>query len=229
MFTTWTGRRNCLDRNAAQSNGSFEFGAGTDNPGVTSQDPAALRDQIISAISGTTVTTAGVSGTPCTNIISHHIEEKRDANTLVSIGVLACASDHEEPTTKVFFEDILNSTLFAIAEETRAYAPNEFGCVALPGVQGGGLVDFIWVIDNSGSMADEQVNVAATAGDFMDLLLSSPVDWRFGVTTTDAYCLGLDPNEPASTTCFPTLNFCNNSTKTPCATSAQACAASTAS
>jgi hypothetical protein len=194
VFTTWLGRLDSLDRNGVQSKGSFDFGAGSDNPGVTSQDPAALRDQIISAISGTTVTTEGVSGTPCANIISHHVEEKRDANTLVSIGVLACASDHDVPTTKVFFEDILNSTLFALATQERPYSPKVTGCERQPGVQGGGIVDFIWIVDNSGSMADEQANVAATASGFMDLLLSSSVDWRIAVSTTDAYCLGVDPN-----------------------------------
>jgi hypothetical protein len=194
VFTTWLGRLDSLDRNGAQSKGAFAFGVDSDNPGVTSQDPAALRDQIISAISGTTVTTAGVSGTPCANIISHHVEEKRDANTLVSIGVLACADDYEVPKTKVFFEDILNSTLFALAIQERSYSPKVAGCERRVGGQGVEIVDFIWIVDNSGSMADEQVNVAATASGFMDLLLSSPVDWRIAVSTTDAYCLGVDPN-----------------------------------
>jgi hypothetical protein len=207
-FTTWLGRLDSLDRNGVQSKGSFAFGAGSNNPGVTSQDPAALRDQIISAISGTTVTTAGVSGTPCANIISHHVEEKRDANTLVSIGVLACASDHDVPTTKVFFEDILNSTLFALATQERSYSPKVTGCERQPGVQGGGIVDFIWIVDNSGSMADEQVNVANTASGFMDLLLSSSVDWRIAVSTTDAYCLGVDPNNLPNNLTPDLFNLC---------------------
>jgi hypothetical protein len=208
VFTTWLGRLDSLDRNGVQSKGSFDFGAGSDNPGVTSQDPAALRDQIISAISGTTVTTEGVSGTPCANIISHHVEEKRDANTLVSIGVLACASDHDVPTTKVFFEDILNSTLFALATQERPYSPKVTGCERQPGVQGGGIVDFIWIVDNSGSMADEQANVAATASGFMDLLLSSSVDWRIAVSTTDAYCLGVDPNNLPNNLTPDLFNLC---------------------
>jgi hypothetical protein len=207
-FTTWLGRLDGLDRNSVQSKGSFAFGADSNNPSVTSQDPAALRDQIISAISGATVTTAGVSGTPCANIINHHIEEKRDANTLVSIGVLACASDHEEPTTKVFFEDILNSTLFALATQERAFGPEITGCARQPGEQEGGVVDFIWIVDNSGSMADEQVNVAATARGFIALLADSSVDWRIAVSTTDAYCLGVDPNNLPNNLTPDLFNLC---------------------
>jgi hypothetical protein len=194
-FTTWLGRRDGLDRNGVQSKGSFRYGAGSDNPGATSQSPAALRDRIISALSGASVTTAGVTATPCATIINHHIEEKREGNTLISLGVVACESDYQDAQTRILFEDILNSTLFAVATEQRAFTPSDRRCARQAGERSGGVVDFIWIVDNSGSMADEQINVANTAADFMDLLLSSSVDWRIAVTTTDAYCFGLDRDE----------------------------------
>lgn len=194
VFTTWTGRELSLTNNAVQSRGAFSYGTGSNNPSITSQDPAALRDLILSQLSGTPITTEGVSGTPCTNIISHHIEERREDNTLITLGVLACASDHQQPTTALFFDDFLNATLFSIAEEERAYTPDDIGCDCIENPNLSASVDFLWIIDNSGSMADEQVNVANTADDFMGLLLSSPVDWRLGITTTDAYLLGLDPS-----------------------------------
>lgn len=199
IITSWLGKELNFPQNLLQSRGEFLYGAGTNNPTITTQDPAALRDLILSQLSGVAVTTTGVSGTPCTNIINHHIEEHRDGNTLITLGLLACASDYQQPDTKLFFDDFLSGTQHAIAEETIAYAPENIGCECTSGIEGGGLVDFLWVIDNSGSMSDAQENVAAIAGEFMDLLLSTSVDWRLGVTTTDAYLLGLDPEDPALT------------------------------
>lgn len=198
-ITSWLGKELNLTQNMLQSRGEFLYGADTNNPDITSQDPAALRDLILSQLSGVVVTTAGVSGTPCTKIISHHIEEQRDANTVITLGLLACASDYQQPDTKLFFDDFLSGTQHAIAEETIAYAPENIGCECTSGIEGGGSVDFLWVIDNSGSMSDAQENVAAIAGDFMDILLETSVDWRIGVTTTDAYLLNLDPEDTTLT------------------------------
>lgn len=50
-------------------------------------------------------------------------------------------------------------------------------------------VDFIWVIDNSGSMQDEQENLAKTVDAFVEQLTASGIDYRYGVTSTDAYLL----------------------------------------
>lgn len=47
-------------------------------------------------------------------------------------------------------------------------------------------VDFLWVIDNSGSMGGEQAAVAAAATAMVQQLNGTNMDWRIGVTTTDA-------------------------------------------
>jgi hypothetical protein len=46
-------------------------------------------------------------------------------------------------------------------------------------------VDILWVIDNSGSMGDEQDSLAYNFGTFITRFLSEDVDFRMGVTTTD--------------------------------------------
>ena len=46
-------------------------------------------------------------------------------------------------------------------------------------------VDFLWVIDNSGSMGNEQAAVAAAASAMVQQLNGTNLDWRIGVTTTD--------------------------------------------
>lgn len=50
-------------------------------------------------------------------------------------------------------------------------------------------VDFIWVIDNSGSMADELDKLSSSIDVFANRLASSGIDYRVAVTTTDAYAI----------------------------------------
>lgn len=45
-------------------------------------------------------------------------------------------------------------------------------------------VDFVWVVDNSGSMAQEQGSVIANAATFVNILNNKRVDYRLGVITT---------------------------------------------
>jgi len=46
-------------------------------------------------------------------------------------------------------------------------------------------VDFLWVIDNSGSMGQEQAAVGSAASAMVQQLNGTNLDWRIGVTTTD--------------------------------------------
>ncbi len=54
-------------------------------------------------------------------------------------------------------------------------------------VQGGGhaVADLLWVIDNSGTMSEEQASLEAAYGDFMAELLDADIDFHIGVITTD--------------------------------------------
>ncbi|MCB9666339.1 MAG: VWA domain-containing protein [Alphaproteobacteria bacterium] len=52
-------------------------------------------------------------------------------------------------------------------------------------------VDVLWVIDDSGSMSDEQDKLATNLPAFFDYLDGSGMDWHIGVTTTDAELEGL--------------------------------------
>ncbi|MBX5481103.1 MAG: VWA domain-containing protein [Myxococcaceae bacterium] len=48
-------------------------------------------------------------------------------------------------------------------------------------------VDVLWVVDNSGSMADEQENLAKNFGAFINLFTRGSIDYRIAVTTTDTF------------------------------------------
>ncbi|MEO1335517.1 MAG: vWA domain-containing protein, partial [Myxococcota bacterium] len=50
-------------------------------------------------------------------------------------------------------------------------------------------VDFVWVVDNSSSMLEEQEALSATADQFFAALSRSRIDFRIGVVTTDGESL----------------------------------------
>jgi hypothetical protein len=53
--------------------------------------------------------------------------------------------------------------------------------------QAASKVDVLWVIDNSGSMASRQENLAKNFQSFIDLFSKGAVDFRIAVTTTDIF------------------------------------------
>ena len=53
--------------------------------------------------------------------------------------------------------------------------------------QSASRVDVLWVVDNSGSMADEQENLARNFQSFIELFTRGSVDFRIAVTTTDVF------------------------------------------
>ncbi len=50
-----------------------------------------------------------------------------------------------------------------------------------------GKIDVLWVVDNSGSMAPRQENLAKNFGAFIDTFAASSVDYRIAITTTDMF------------------------------------------
>lgn len=154
------------------------------------KDAAVLRDEVFSAVSGTTIS-SGESGGSCSAVVGWQMAELRSDGSLVTVGVFTCRSNFDNsPELQFLFTDVLGSTILAPGN----FNPEGFRCETLAG-QPGGKVDFLWVIDNSLSMGDEQQNVASTAAQFMDTLARSGVDWRVGVTTTESWVLSVDTQE----------------------------------
>jgi hypothetical protein len=53
--------------------------------------------------------------------------------------------------------------------------------------QSASRVDVLWVVDNSGSMAPRQENLAKNFQSFIDLFVKGAIDFRLAVTTTDIF------------------------------------------
>jgi hypothetical protein len=75
------------------------------------------------------------------------------------------------------------------------------------------MVDILWVVDNSSSMADEQQALSENFSHFYEYLESNPIDYHIGVISTDVYnpnhagrLLGepayIHPNTPDSASVF---------------------------
>lgn len=85
---------------------------------------------------------------------------------------------------------LLSTSLFGLAAcNVHPAKPVEVESVTTPEV---GLpldvnkkVDVLLVVDNSGSMGEEQANLAANFGPFIEQLESAGADFRIGITTTD--------------------------------------------
>lgn len=181
----------------------FDYGPGSPNAGVAQKDPAQLRDELMTSITGQALSSE-MQGTPCTNIRAAWHTALRDADnadtrSMVTTVLLTCENNLNgpgaDPTVAFDFADVDGGTVVAPG---RYSIRSNFLCEDRILARGGGQVDFLWVIDNSGSMADEQANVAATASMFMDRLVRSGVDWRVAVTTTEAYQL-FTGNAPCET------------------------------
>ena len=104
---------------------------------------------------------------------------------------ITCESNAAVPQTKAAIEDVISGTMVAPAKYK---AFKQFVCEIMNIGDATGMVDFLWVVDNSGSMEDEQNNLSATISEFMKQLKNSGIDWRVGVTTTDAYLLDEVPD-----------------------------------
>jgi hypothetical protein len=108
----------------------------------------------------------------------------RNSTQVIVVGALTPASRVNDDQI-IRIDDVTNSTALAgYTDQT------DIQCDSFPSV-GNNQVDFIWIVDNSDSMGDEQAAVAA-AGDAMGALLANTtLDWRVGVANADAAFDGL--------------------------------------
>lgn len=95
-------------------------------------------------------------------------------------------------------------------EKLRAALPPEVRVDAYQ-QQAASKIDVLWVMDNSGSMAPRQENLARNFQVFIDTFAASAIDYRIAVTTTDIFreagrLVGnpriISPQTPAAVTAF---------------------------
>ncbi len=148
---------------------------------VGSRTPTELANQIAQAYyrGGNLAGQLGAQGSAATNFHLFTETIYRDASRVVTAGALSADSLYNDDQI-IRMNDVTNSTAVAQAPDRTNVQCDSFATV------GENPVDFIWVVDDSGSMSDEQ-NAVAAAGSAMGALLGvSTLDWRIGVTSTDS-------------------------------------------
>lgn len=163
-----------------------------------------LRDAIANALNLTDATiTASADVTTCDaeggDVSSATVymarstyQENGKSITVYSVAV-ACSEKANDNVVNARMTDIMTGTHVApigLDSATRGYnVLNTIKCQQADFGDSSSKVDFIWVVDNSGSMEDELVNLAETAATFMSKLQRSKIDYRIGVAGTDSYVL----------------------------------------
>jgi hypothetical protein len=97
---------------------------------------------------------------------------------LMVIGAVAAMAEYQDPRRNTGFivDDLGNGTALALAGDTPGEECDVGTIANLP------IADIIWVIDESGSMADNRQEVVNNANNFFSRALSSGLDFRMGVT-----------------------------------------------
>lgn len=90
-------------------------------------------------------------------------------------------------------DDVLTGTMVA-PDNFKPF--DRFICQSKSFGDASGMIDFIWIVDNSGSMADELEGLSKTATLFQDRLKQSGVDFRVGLAHTDSYVIEESPDIP---------------------------------
>ena len=136
----------------------------------------------------------------CTGNATLYLARSTYEKGRVYSGAIACDDSLKTAAVAALMDDVLSGTLVAPTRDLYDGAPaggyeayEDFVCQIEPYGNSSGKADFLWVIDNSGSMADELANLSKTVQLFGTTMKAYGIDFRVGITTTDAYLLDEDP------------------------------------
>lgn len=148
---------------------------------ASAQSPAALRDTLLTALSGHSAgdltIPAGPSYAPGTTVFTLLITTVIRADRVVVVGAVApqTAFDNASNATAIRMRDLTNGTALGRSGKGLKAECDGFAVEALP------IADIVWLIDTSGSMNDDQQLIGNTAQEFFTKLQGSSLDFRVGV------------------------------------------------
>ncbi|HEY3546756.1 MAG TPA: adventurous gliding motility lipoprotein CglD [Propionicimonas sp.] len=108
----------------------------------------------------------------------------RSANTSIVVGALTKNSSPLPEARTFRTDDITNGSALGQFGDTTAVQCDRMLSVAKQ------PIDFVWVVDNSGSMSNKQGAVSAAATSMATQLGNSTIDWRLAVITSDLDMVG---------------------------------------
>jgi len=147
---------------------------------LASRTPTELAAQLAEALAGGPLAGALAAQGDAAGEFAFHFETVyRGPGQVVTVGAVS-ATGRLDDAQIIRMNDVTNSTALAQAPDRVLARCDGFAAV------GSNAVDFIWVVDNSGSMDAEQAAVQNAAQAMGDLLATTTLDWRIGVTSTDS-------------------------------------------
>lgn len=161
-FTTWDG--------FGAMRGVYNFGGGGGFAGRVTQAVRQAAGNGSAVVNVASMPSAGGPYKLGLNVV------RRSATSSVVVGVIVPASAYD--ANDAFFEDFANGSALGQAADSVGQQCDRFESVPDQ------PVDIIWVIDDSGSMSDEQAAVAAAASAMGTQLSGSTLDWRIAIVTT---------------------------------------------
>ncbi|MBF5042640.1 hypothetical protein FGE12_09530 [Aggregicoccus sp. 17bor-14] len=171
-FTTWDG--------TAATQAFYASTATTDLVAYAN----SLATSLVGSGAGALTGTAGISG-PFK--IQAEFVHRSNQSVIVVLAISSAARfDDASLPSRLVIEDVAGGTGLAQYVDT-----NSVQCE--PFVTGRGKVDFLFVVDDSGSMATSQDFLAKAATDVAAKLGASSLDWRIGMVTT-SYTTSGEPN-----------------------------------
>ncbi len=147
-----------------------------------SQQPSQVRTNVMSALLGKKVTQVPANFGPSTNDFHLRMQLllRKDGRLLV-MGAIATTQmvNDQKINTGIHVEDLSNGTGLATISNSGTVECDPFI------LSGNPVADIIWVVDESGSMNDNRLDVANNAKDFFSRALKSGLDFRIAVTGVD--------------------------------------------
>ncbi|RJO73053.1 MAG: hypothetical protein C4523_02225 [Myxococcales bacterium] len=101
------------------------------------------------------------------------------AITIAAVLTKAHYDDRNNPEERILATDLTDGS--AVAQSQRGTFSSCDADIGKPSAP----VDFLWVVDDSGSMSEDQQAVADAASLFGQIMASAGIDFRVGVTSTD--------------------------------------------
>jgi hypothetical protein len=143
------------------------------------RDITEVRNSVIAALLGRSESDfsfTGQSGRTGTSFVAAFSTQWREGEYVVLMGAVALRDDFNMGEyVGVHVDDASNGTGLAEAVATTEVECEDYLVESLP------VADIVWVVDDSGSMDDDQTRVANAASTFLDLANASNLDWRMCV------------------------------------------------
>lgn len=134
---------------------------------------------------------AGVGENPVTNVFVAASDELSDTDYTLSLTVVYFSTTDILVLAVVVPTDIASKYSFLSQQLTSSTNVSDGGSVTKTSdpftVQAGAnLADFLFVVDNSGSMSSFQTAISTAASAFTSVISNSGIDFKIGIVTTDS-------------------------------------------